>query len=403
LTQGCQQQIVYIEKPIFFMKQSVKNASIAPFSINIPEHEITYLKDRLKHARWPSSITGDGWQYGVPLEYLKKSAGYWLNDFNWREQEQKLNRYPQFTTEIDGATIHFLHIKSREANALPLLITHGWPGSVAEFINVIDPLTNPTAHGSTADQAFDLIIPSIPGFGFSHAGDSGWSLKRIAGAWAELMDRLGYDRYVVQGGDAGIGISIELSHIHGKKVIALHMNGPTLLPYGPIENYPKLSEADQARYERLKNWQNDGMGYLQIQSTRPNTIGYALNDSPIGLLAWISEKFKEWTDPSADLPEDAVNMDDLLTNVSIYWFTGTAHSAARLLYETTHSQGWPAPPMVPTGVAVYAGDNTVKAFGGAQNGNGYWQEYDKGGHFAALEVPEIFVEDLRKYFAAFRK
>jgi epoxide hydrolase len=386
------------------MKQSGINASIRPFLINIPDREIRYLNDRLEHARWPSSITGDGWQYGVPNEYLRKIATYWLNNFNWRQQEQKLNRYPQFTTEIDGAVVHFLHIKSKEANALPLLITHGWPGSFVEFINVIDPLTDPARFGGSADQAFDLIIPSIPGFGFSgETPDGGWSLKRIAKAWTALMDRLGYDRYVVQGGDAGIGISIELSHIDAGKVAALHMNGPLLLPNGPLENYPELSVAEQVRYERLKTWQTEGMGYLQIQSTRPHTIGYALNDSPIGQLAWIVEKFKEWTDPSARLPEDAVHIDDLLTNVSIYWFTGTATSAARLLYESTHSEGWPAPPAVPTGVAVYGGDNTIRVFSGGQNANGYWQEYDKGGHFAALEVPEIFVDDLRRYFAGFRQ
>jgi epoxide hydrolase len=388
------------------MRQSIpgqnNSRSIDPFSINISEDEISYLKLRLENARWPSAVGGDSWQYGVPLDYLRKLANYWLMEFDWRHQEERLNRLSQFTTEIDGATIHFVHVKSKEPNALPLLITHGWPGSFAEFIHVAEPLTNPVMHGGSRDQAFDLIIPSVPGFGFSgQTPDTGWGLKRIARAWAELMDRLGYNEYVVQGGDAGIGINVELSHIHKDRVLAMHMNGPTLLPYGPIDNYPPLSTKDQQRYERLKSWQADGMGYLQIQSTRPHTVGYGLTDSPIGQLAWIVEKFREWTDPSAQLPEEAVNIDDLLTNVSIYWFTRTASSAARLLYETTHSGGWPQPPTLPTGVAVYAGDNTVRAFSGP-DGGGYWEEYEKGGHFPALEVPDLFVADLRKFFHSFR-
>lgn len=385
------------------IRETLNDQSISPFVINISDEELRYLASRLENARWPSAVANDHWQYGVPINYLRNLATYWQSTFDWRRQEQRLNRFPQFTTEIDGTTIHFLHVKSNESNALPLLITHGWPGSLVEFINVIEPLSFPLIHGGSADQAFDVIIPSVPGFGFSgQTPDAGWDLKRIAKAWSTLMDRLGYKRYAVQGGDAGIGINVELSHIDKDKIVALHMNGPTLLPYGAIENYPPLSSKDQQRYERLKLWQTEGMGYLQIQSTRPHTVGYGLTDSPIGQLAWIVEKFREWTDPSAQLPEDAVNIDNLLTNVSIYWFTRTASSAARLLYETTHSGGWPQPPTLPTGVAVYAGDNTVKAFGGSPDGNQYWEEYDKGGHFPALEVPELFVADLRKFFSSFR-
>lgn len=380
-----------------------KTAGIAPFKISVPQEDVDNLKYRLKHARWPSDVQGDGWQYGVPLRYLKKLVEYWLSEFDWRKQEEKLNQYPQFTCQIDGANIHFIHVRSQEPNALPLLLTHGWPGSFVEFLDIIEPLVNPVAFGGKSEDAFHVVIPSIPGFGFSGpTPDTGWNLKRIADAWAELMKKLGYKKYALQGGDAGIGISIEVSHIAAGSVTAIHMNGPTLLPYGNIENYPPLSENDQTRFERLKQWQNDGSGYLQIQSTRPHTLGYALSDSPIGQLAWIVEKFKEWTDPEAALPEDAVNIDRLLSNVCVYWFTNTASSSSRLLYETTHAGGWPAPPTVPTGVAVFAGDNTVKAFSGASNTNGHWTEYNKGGHFAAMEVPELFVEDLRKFFAAYR-
>src|SRR3990170_2468380 len=387
------------------MKQAIQvstDATIKPFKINIPENEIQDLKNRLRNSRWPSKIRGDDWQYGVPVDYLKKLADYWLLKFDWKTQENKINQYPQFVTEIDGVSIHFLHIKSPEPDALALVMTHGWPGSFVEFINVIEPLTNPVAYGGNRKDAFHLIIPSIPGFGFSAPPpDAGWNLKRIAQAWAELMDRLGYEKYAVQGGDAGIGISVELSHEAKGKVVGIHMNGPVLFPYGGAENLT-LSESDQKRYDRLKQWQTDGMGYLQIKSTRPHTLGYALIDSPTGQLAWIVEKFKEWTDPSAPLPEDAVDLDLLLTNVSIYWFTGTAPSSSRLLYETMHTGGWPAPPTVPTGVAVFAGDNTVKAFSGATNDGGHWSEYDKGGHFASMEVPELFVKDVRKFFQSFR-
>lgn len=376
---------------------------ITPFTAKIPQEAIDDLHARLDNARWPELIENKSWEAGAPTGYLQKLAKYWRHDFDWRKQEARLNKYPQFTTEIDGQTIHFLHIKSPEPDAMPLIITHGWPGSVFEFMNIIEPLTNPRAHGGDPKDAFHLVIPSIPGFGFSGpTKEAGWNLARIAKAWAELMDRLGYEKYAAQGGDAGTGISTELSHASGGKLVGIHMNGPAIFPMGDSLKKEDLSKEDQVRLERLEKFQAEGMAYYQIQATRPQTLAYALNDSPIGQLAWIVEKFKEWTDPAKELPEDAVNIDELLANVSLYWFTGTIGSAARLLYETTHAGGWPMPPAVPVGVAIFAGDNTIRALVQKDGNEGHLSEFDRGGHFAAMEAPDLLVQDVRKFFHAMR-
>jgi epoxide hydrolase len=375
---------------------------ISPFKAAIPQTAIDDLHVRLDNARWPELIETKSWEAGVPTHYLKNLADYWRNDFDWRAQEERLNKYPQFTTEIDGQTIHFLHVESPEPDAMPLIITHGWPGSVFEFLNIIEPLTNPRAHGGDPKDAFHVVIPSIPGFGFSGpTKEAGWNLARIAGAWAELMDRLGYDKYFAQGGDAGTGISTELSHAAGGKLLGIHMNGPAIFPQSP-EDKENLSKEDQVRLERLEKFQSEGMAYYQLQATRPQTLAYALNDSPIGQLAWIVEKFQEWTDPAKKLPEDAVNIDELLANVSLYWFTGTSGSAARLLYETTHAGGWPMPPAVPVGIAVFAGDNTIRAMVQKDGNKGHFSEFDRGGHFAAMEAPDLLVGDVREFFRTMR-
>ncbi len=375
---------------------------VIPFNASIPQASLEDLRQRLANVRWPSQLAGTSWEAGVPVEYLKRVAEYWRDRYDWRQQEQRLNDLPQFTTKIDGQTIHFIHARSSEPKAMPLIITHGWPGSVIEFLNIVEPLRNPCAFGGKAEDAFHVIVPSIPGFGFSTPLiQPGWNLSRIAKAWAELMSRLGYDRYFAQGGDAGAGIATELSHVAKGALLGIHVNGPMIFPSGNPEEMQRLSPKDLERWQRLQKFQADGMAYYQIQATRPQTIAYGLVDSPVALLAWIIEKFKEWTDPAKELPEDAVNLDELLANVSLYWFTESGGSAARLLYETTHAGGWPMPPTVPVGAAVFAGDNTIKALADG-GGSGYFSEFDVGGHFAAMETPELLIEDVRAFFRAYR-
>lgn len=298
---------------------------IRPFRIDIPQSDIDDLRDRLAMTRWAEDLPGVGWSRGVPAGYLKGLADYWRTGFDWRAQEAKLNELPQFTTEIDGQNIHFLHVRSPEADALPLILTHGWPCSIAEFVEVIGPLTDPRAHGGDPADAFDVVAPSLPGFGFSTpARETGWgNLFRVAAAWAELMSRLGYERFAAQGGDVGAGVTAMLAMLAPDRMVGAHANGPTPYPFGPPVEVDGLSDADKLRAERFNRFQQDGMGYLHLQSTRPQTLAQSLTDSPVGQLAWIVEKFKEWTDPAAELPEDAVDRDQLLTNVSIYWFTGT--------------------------------------------------------------------------------
>ena len=299
---------------------------ISPYRIDIPQGALDDLRDRLGRTRWPDELPGVGWDLGVPLDYLKGLAGYWATAYDWRGQEAALNEFAQFTTVIDGQNVHFLHVRSPEPEALPLLITHGWPGSIAEFLDIIGPLVDPAAHGGDPADAFHVIAPSIPGFGFSGpTHETGWNTVRVARAWVELMRRLGYERYGAQGGDTGALVSPELGRIDPEHLAGIHVNNLLTFPSGQLDD---LSDADQGRLKLMQRWQNEMSGYASIQSTRPQTLAYALTDSPAGQLAWIVEKFKEWTDPAAELPEDAVDRDRLLTDVSIYWLTATAGSSA---------------------------------------------------------------------------
>ncbi|MEO7910452.1 MAG: epoxide hydrolase family protein, partial [Roseiflexaceae bacterium] len=275
---------------------------IQPFTINIPQADLDDLRDRLARTRWPDELPGVGWSYGVSLGYLKELAEYWRTSYDWRTWEARLNELPQFTTAIDGQNIHFLHVRSPEPNALPLILTHGWPGSVAEFLNITGPLSNPRAHGGDPADAFHLVIPSIPGFGFSgptHA--TGWATNRIANAWAELMHRLGYQRYGAQGGDFGAMVAPALGRVTADHVIGVHVNAATVgfIPYEevPPDQLVSFSDVEKARLERLGHFMSEGNGYFQIQASRPQTLAYGLNDSPTGQLAWIVDKFKEWTYP----------------------------------------------------------------------------------------------------------
>ncbi|MFC8763327.1 epoxide hydrolase family protein [Streptomyces sp. NPDC057193] len=385
-----------------------------PFRIEIPQADIDDLNERLARTRWPEGEIPDAdWSRGVPVEYLKELAEYWRSSFDWRAAEARLNQYPQFITEIDGTDIHFLHVTSPEPTAKPLIITHGWPGSVAEFLDVIGPLTDPAAHGGDPADAFHVVIPSIPGYAFSGpTRAAGWDTRRVARAWAELMNRLGYDRYFVQGGDWGMPISLELGLADPEHVAGVHVNMFVTFPPQDPAAFEGLDATDLGRLEFAGRFQQDGMGWQRIQSTRPQTLSYGLTDSPVGQLAWIVEKFKEWT--AADkVPEDAVSREHLLTNVSLYWFTGTAGSSAQLYYESAHGDeafartwGGPWELTAPVGVAVFPEDAALPIRRWADPllpTLTHWTEFDKGGHFAALEQPALLVQDVRAFVRPLRQ
>jgi microsomal epoxide hydrolase len=385
----------------------VIDTKIRPFRVDVPQADIDDLRERLARTRWPDELPGAGWSYGIPLGYMKELAEYWRTGFDWRKHEAQLNKFPQFTTTIDGQNVHFLHVRSSEPHALPLLMTHGWPGSVVEFLEVIQPLTDPRGHGGDPKDAFDVVAPSIPGFGFSGpTRETGWGVKRIAQAFAELMNRLGYSRYGAQGGDWGSAISRELGLLDPDHVIGLHLNTLATPPSGDPAEMALLTDAEKGYLEAAARFRVSGTGYFMQQSSKPQTLAYGLTDSPAGQLAWIAEKFKEWTD-SSDVVEDAVSRDRLLTNVSVYWFTGTANSSARLYYEFAHSGsswGKVETSTAPTGVAVFPREIAppIRRFAEKSNNIAHWSEFDRGGHFAAMEEPDLLVGDVREFFRALR-
>ncbi len=388
--------------------------ALRPFRIDVPQSDLDDLYGRLDRTRWPDELPGVGWAYGAPRGYLQELAHYWRHAYDWRAAEAELNQWPQFTTTIDGANVHFAHIRSPEPDATPLLMTHGWPGSIVEFADVIGPLTRPRAHGAPDAEAFHLVLPSIPGFGFSGPTvQTGWELKRVAAAFAALMERLGYERYGVQGGDWGAGISRELGRTRPERVTGVHLNllpnafqatEPTPEELAPLD--PGERERASASWARFQAWSRDRQGYADIQATRPQTLAYGLTDSPVGQLAWIVEKFKEWTD-SEHRPEDAVDRDRMLTNVMLYWLTGTAGSSARIYYERAHADYWGTPPepsATPTALAVFPHDNFIPLRHIADRTNNVvqWTEYDRGGHFPALEQPALLVDDIRRFFRSLK-
>ena len=387
------------------------------FTVDVPQATLDDLAERLARTRWPGELDGPGWEDGTSLAYLRELVGWWRTGFDWRAQEARLNALPQFTTEIDGQTIHFLHVRSPEPDALPLLISHGYPSSVVEFLEVIGPLSDPRAHGGDPADAFHLVVPSLPGFGFSTpVREPGWDLARTTAAFAELMARLGYDRYGAHGGDIGAGISGALGAAQPGHVTGVHTTSDANgVAVGEMFGFPipdDLSQADLARVEEQRRRWADMKGYLDLQSTRPRTLAYSLTDSPAGQLAWIAQSFKEWTAASAELPEDAVDRDQLLANVSIYWFTRSGASAARFIYETAHAAadwggaddgGWEEPTAsVPMGLALFGGDDLLRKVMDPGHKLAHWTEYDRGGHFAAMEVPDLLVGDLRTFFRELR-
>jgi epoxide hydrolase len=369
------------------------NDTVQPFRIKIPQADLAYLHGRLANARWPGELPGAGWARGVPLGYLTELAGYWHTGYDWRAAEARLNSFPQFTTEIDGQRIHFLHVRSSQPGAKPLLITHGFPSSVAEFWHLIEPLTSPAA-----EQAFHVVAPSLPGYAFSTPlAGTGWAMGRTARAWAELMRRLGYPRYGVHGGDIGAGVSGMVAALDGEHVTGVHVvTDPltaaataTFLP-GMAARLDEGDPVDKLILDRMEEFKREGSGYLAIQNSRPQTIGYGLADSPLLQLAWIAEKIQQWT----DLP---VDRDQVLTTVSLYWFTGSGAAAAHTLYDQAHSSDWGAPPAVPQGFAVFGADETVRRLVPAPD-DAHWTEYPRGQHFPAMEAPAQLAADLRAFF-----
>ncbi|MFI7670964.1 epoxide hydrolase family protein [Nocardia sp. NPDC049526] len=379
---------------------------IRPFRIEIPQAQIDDLHARLANTLWPDEIPGGGWDKGASISYMKELAEYWRSEYDWRAVEARLNELPQFVTDIDGQTVHFLHVRSPELDAVPLVLSHGWPGSFIEFLDVIGPLSDPRAHGGDPGDAFHLVIPSLPGFAFSEVGPKvgDGSTEQFAQVVAKLMARLGYDRYGAQGGDAGFFVSTELGRIATGHVLGIHVNGPITLPSWSADGTePEYSPEDRAKLDKLTGSESyTRFGYAMVQAGRPQTLAIGMHDSPAGLLTWIVDLFQRWTNPALELPDEAVDRDALLTNVSLYWFTRTFVSSIRL-YGEGDSWGMPARNSgVPTAAAVFAGDNSIRVLAEQQHNIVRWTEYDRGGHFAAMEAPDLLTDDVRAFFGSLR-
>ncbi len=377
-------------------------AGVRPFTIDFGEDAVTDLHGRLDNTRWPDAELVDDWSQGIPVAYVRELVDYWRNDYHWAERQDLLNRFPQFMTEIDGVDIHFVWARSPHTDAMPLVITHGWPGSVVEFQQIIDPLIDPVAHGGSASEAFDVVCPSLPGFGFSSVPPAtGYGIERIASMWSELMVRLGYDRFVAQGGDWGAAVTTQIGANETDHCFGIHLNMPVGRP--TREQLQEPTEDEQRDLERRNWYDTQESGYARQQSTRPQTLGYALADSPVGQLTWIAEKFWSWTDNDGS-PEDAISRDVMLDNVMVYWLTNTATSSARLYWESLGRFGSGVVD-IPTGCSVFPKEIVTTSRRWAENRYTdlrYWNELDKGGHFAALEQPEVFVDELRSCFALLR-
>jgi epoxide hydrolase len=385
------------------------STEVKEFRIEIAEAQLRDLRERLERTRWPDAETVEDWSQGVPLAYMQELIAYWAEGYDWRATEARLNAVPQFRTELDGLGIHFLHVRSPCPGALPLVITHGWPGSIVEFLKVIGPLTDPTAHGGNTADAFDVVCPSLPGYGFSDKPTQrGWDVEQIAGAWTRLMARLGYERYGAQGGDWGTSISTCIGQQDSDHVAGIHLNPPLAPPDTLTMN--DLTEQERAALAALRLAEDSGSGYALEQSTRPQTVGYGLVDSPAGLCAWIVEKFWSWTDCDGNL-ENVITRDELLDNVMLYWLPGAGASSARLYWES-FKQVWNRLSRssddrvtVPTGGSIFPNDVPRPSRRWAEKrftDIRYWNELDKGGHFAAFEQPELFVDEVRSFFRQVR-
>ena len=373
--------------------------AVSPFRVDIAQEQLDDLTERLRRTRWVDAETVDAamdpWFQGVPLAYMRDLCGYWADGYRWRDREARLNRYPQFRTTIDGLGVHFFHVRSPHADATPLLLSHGWPGSVVEFQSVIGPLTDPTAHGGDAADAFHVVCPSLPGYGFSDRPTAaGWNLEHIARAWAALMGRLGYDRYIAQGGDWGAMTTHTLAALDADHLIGVHLNMP-LAP--PVPGEPP-TEAEQRIIDRRAEYDVHDSGYAKLQGSRPQTLGYGLVDSPVMQAAWIVEKIWNWADHDHDL-DPVLDRDQILDNVMLYWLTATGASSGRIYWET--AQGFSLPDVrVPVGCSIFPAEHIRTSRRWAEKRFPtlvYWNEPPRGGHFAAWEQPELFVDEMRAY------
>jgi epoxide hydrolase len=382
---------------------------VTDFRIEVADAELEDLQARLRQTRWPEPESVEDWSQGVPLAYLRELCGYWADGYDWRATERRLNALPQFRTVIDGVGIHFLEVRSPHADALPLVITHGWPGSIVEFLKVLGPLTDPTAHGGAAADAFHVVCPSLPGYAFSDKpARPGWGVERIASAWAVLMARLGYERYGAQGSDWGTSISASIGQQDPDHVAGIHLT-PPLAPPDPA-TFDDLTERERAALASLEHSAEWDSGYSREHATRPQTIGYALVDSPAALCAWIIEKFWAWTDCDGRL-ENVLTRDELLDNLMLYWLPATGASSARLYWESSGLVNeWISGPTsdtvtAPTGCSIFPKELQRPSRRWAEKrflDIRYWSEPDRGGHFAAFEQPELFVDELRAFFRLVR-
>jgi epoxide hydrolase len=382
---------------------------VTEFRLDVPESELEDLRARLRNTRWPERETVDDWTQGVPLAYLRDLCAYWADQYDWRSTEARLNALAQFRTTIDGLAIHFLHVRSPHADALPLIITHGWPGSIVEFLKIIGPLTEPTAHGGDASDAFHVVCPSLPGYGFSDKpARPGWGVERIAHAWAVLMARLGYQRYGAQGSDWGTSVSAGVGQRDAQHVVGIHLT-PPLAPPDPA-TLDDLTERERAALASLEYSAEWDAGYSLEHATRPQTIGYGLVDSPAALCAWIIEKFVAWTDNDGPL-ENVLTRDELLDNLMLYWLPRTGASSARLYWESIRQVNlWISGAVadvvdVPTGCSIFPKELQRPSRRWAEQrfvDIRYWNEPERGGHFAAFEQPELFVNEVRAFFRLVR-
>lgn len=376
--------------------------AVRPFTVAVPEADIADLHRRIDATRWPERETVDDWSQGVPLAVLRDFVGHWRHRHDWRACEAWINGAGSFVTEIEGLDIHFLHIRSKHDGAMPLVLTHGWPGSILEFRGVVDALTDPDAHGGTAADAFHLVIPALPGYGFSGKPTAkGWSVQRIAGAWGVLMARLGYTRWLAQGGDWGAAVTTAIGAMQVPGCVGLHLNMPIARP--EPEDLASPGPDEQRALAAIQHYQQWDSGYSTQQRTRPQTIGYSLVDSPVGLAGWIYEKMWAWTDNSG-MPEDALSRDAMCDNLSLYWFTAAGASSARLYWESFGSFA-PVKIELPIAVSQFPKEIIPAARKWAERvfpNLVHWGDMDKGGHFAAWEQPDLFVSELRKSFAPMR-
>lgn len=374
--------------------------NIKPFTITVPDAELNELMSRLKHTRFPHEVAGQGWKRGMPLAEAKKLATYWSSAYDWRANEAKLNQFPQFVADVDGQPIHFVHVKSKEAQATPIMLIHGYPGSFVDFMHMVEPLIDPVKHGGKAEDAFDVVIPSLPGFGFSTpVTKAGWAIGNTAQAFHQIMQELGYKKYALHGSDVGAGVCEELCILAGDQILGSLIAtdpGAIATDYTPPTDH--LTETEKAHHQELKAARAEDFGYIQIQTTRPQTMAYLLSDSPTGQMVWVAEKFKEWTDPSKHSLDTALDLDHLLTNIAVYWFGYGGEGAANLLYEAHHADAaWGRGHSVKQGFVVFGNEPLIRRILDPEHKIEHWTEFAHGGHFPSYEAPLDLVKDIRMF------